>query len=209
MKDLIISLIFVGTFTVGATEMTGYTHYFAGDNPMKGAVETVAQGVEDAKSLRLSLPGGDNSSSIVAVSPVRLQVMYIAHTDGSGVRVREGCYQEAAGSGTLAEGTAVELVLSNSPDCGEWALVRAGAVQSWVRVQYLDAGSSSTSSQESAAPGKETSDKDEERREKSGSPKSEATATPTASGKDSSSDSNKSKTESSSGSDSERKKKQD
>ena len=77
-----------------------------------------------------------------ATAPAAPVVRVIAHTNGEGVALRDGCANErrvagAAGQG-FREGTYVHEIELGSEDCAGWALVMAADERrGWVRIRYL------------------------------------------------------------------------
>lgn len=129
MKDILVSLFLVGSVVAGASETAGVTNFMEGENPL-GA--TVRSFVPSRPSFGSAAPA--NSPSGAPVSS-----MYIAHTDGTGVRVRTECSPDAPGSGAIPEGATVQLVRVGGAECPGWALVSADGSESWVRMTYLNA----------------------------------------------------------------------
>ncbi|MSP21808.1 MAG: hypothetical protein EXR66_02110 [Dehalococcoidia bacterium] len=63
--------------------------------------------------------------------------MRIVNTEGTGVRARTECSLDAPGSWNIPEGATVSIVRIGVAECPGWAMVSAGAVESWVRMTYL------------------------------------------------------------------------
>ncbi len=86
-------------------------------------------------------PGAPAGAQPARPAPVAVptgQARYVAGTDGTGVRVRSDCKDDAAGTGGLGEGTRV-TVEAGRQDCAGWLQVRSPDGTSWVKEQYLSA----------------------------------------------------------------------
>jgi hypothetical protein len=86
-------------------------------------------------------PGQPTPTPTTVAARPSASVLYIAHTAGLGVSLRDACRDDARIPGGLAEGTQVSAI-PDSPAgaCDGWTLVAAsGEPNSWVRNEYLDA----------------------------------------------------------------------
>ena len=68
----------------------------------------------------------------------------IANTDGHGVRVRSTCRDSTSGTGTWAEGTAIQVLRAGNGECAGWSLLRSQDALSWVRTTYVAGAQTST-----------------------------------------------------------------
>lgn len=155
MRDLVLSLLIGTTIIVGATETVGLTKFLEGQDPSSAVRRAVHDmGVPDLPAMPdISMP--DPRSFFppsVAASPSPtpagdsvgaplpdVKTMYIARTNGAGVRARPTCADANVGQTGVAEGAAVEFIRAGGGDCPGWGLVRSGGLEFWVRMAYLDA----------------------------------------------------------------------
>ena len=150
VKDIIVSLFLVSSVVAGASETAGVTNFMEGENPVAAAVRSVT--ASDAPFAAVAPVGRPSGASVSS--------MFIAQTDGTGVRARTACAPDAPGAGSIAEGAAVSVVRVGGAECPGWALVASGGEESWVRMTYLNAanpakqgGSASTASKGGGAAG--------------------------------------------------------
>ena len=68
-----------------------------------------------------------------------LAFLYIAHTGGDGVSIRDACRDDAHAPGAWAEGTAVRVIEPGTDACAGWTYVVGPGEGSWVRADYLSA----------------------------------------------------------------------
>jgi hypothetical protein len=129
MKDILVSLFLVSSVVAGASETAGVTNFMQGENPVEAAVRAFTSSDAPFASVAPVNASGARSS----------QTMFVAYTDGSGVRSRSACSADASGAGSIAEGTSVQVVRVGGAECPGWALVSAGGTESWVRMTYLNA----------------------------------------------------------------------
>lgn len=153
MRDLILSLLIGTTVIFGATETAGLTHFLEGEDPssaVRRAVQDISvPGLPSLPEIsvpdpRLLLPTSaviapsPTPSAAAPGSPADVKSMFIARTNGAGVRARPTCADAALGSTGVAEGAAVEFVRAGGDECPGWGLVRSGGLEFWVRMIYLD-----------------------------------------------------------------------
>jgi hypothetical protein len=121
MRDILISLLLVGSVGAGASETAGMTNFMQGENPLGAIVRSI-------------------TASEATTGPSSVSAMYVAQTDGTGVRARAECSPDALDSGAaIAEGASVQVVRVGAAECPGWALVSAGGTEAWVRMTYLNA----------------------------------------------------------------------
>lgn len=87
-----------------------------------------------------TLPPTPTSTPEPTPSPTpenRLTIVYVAHTDGDGVSLRDACSDDARVPGAWAEGTAVRVIDVGSDECAGWTYVAGPGEGSWVRDDYL------------------------------------------------------------------------
>lgn len=153
MRDLVLSLLIGTTVIFGATETVGITHFLEGQDPSSAVRRAVHDmGVPALPTLpEISIPDprGLLPTSGAAPSPTaqataagqavsNVKTMFIAHTNGAGVRARPSCADAVLGPTGVAEGAAVEFIRAGGGECPGWGLVRSGDLEFWVRMAYLD-----------------------------------------------------------------------
>ena len=70
--------------------------------------------------------------------PVDRRVVWIAHTDGDGIAVRDDCLDSArVGRFAFEEGSSLSLLATGSGRCVDWSVVGGGDANTWVRNRYL------------------------------------------------------------------------
>jgi hypothetical protein len=148
MRDMLLSFTIGSAILLCATELVGITHFVTGRDPAAAvrnsvpsmpSMPSVSNPKKPTQHPNTPPPPTPTPHPHPPAPPDTTRTMFIAHTSGSGVRMRTACTDGAASNGAVTEGAAVAVIRPGAGECAGWSLVTASGVEFWVRTEYLHA----------------------------------------------------------------------